>query len=100
MNPDNGQVRLAARGGAVRRPVAGLDASSRPRPLARARAQTYYWNSQTGESTYSRPHDFNPGAANATSSANSGLPQVRVMGGASAHFVAPSLEPRLARPPP
>jgi len=29
---------------------------------------TYYWNSSTGESTYTRPADFNPGSAVASSS--------------------------------
>jgi len=49
--------------------------------------QTYYWNSTTGESTYTRPHDFNPGAANASSSANSGLPQTKGPAGANLFVV-------------
>jgi len=49
--------------------------------------QTYFWNSQTGESTYSRPGDFNPGAANATSSANANLPQTKGPPGANLFVV-------------
>ena len=46
---------------------------------------TYYWNSQTGESTYTRPADFNPGAANA--SASVGGPQTKGPPGANLFVV-------------
>ena len=49
--------------------------------------QTYYWNSQTGESTYARPHDFNPGAPGATASATTGLPQTKGPPGANLFVV-------------
>ena len=49
---------------------------------------TYYWNSQTGESTYTRPHDFNPGASNAQSSVlTSNLPQTEGPPGANLFVV-------------
>ena len=49
---------------------------------------TYYWNSQTGESTYTRPHDFNPGASNAQSSVlTSNLPQTKGPPGANLFVV-------------
>ena len=50
--------------------------------------QTYYWHSQTGESTYTRPHDFNPGASNAQSSVlTSNLPQTKGPPGANLFVV-------------
>ena len=45
---------------------------------------TYYWNSSTGESTYTRPADFNPGATT-TSSLN--LPQTKGPPGANLFVV-------------
>ena len=49
--------------------------------------QTYYWNSQTSESTYVRPHDFNPGAATATTSLTNPLPQTKGPPGANLFVV-------------
>ena len=49
--------------------------------------QTYYWNSKTSESTYVRPHDFNPGAANSSASANTALPQTKGPPGANLFVV-------------
>lgn len=49
--------------------------------------QTYYWNSQTGESTYVRPHDFNPGAASASASTTNDLPQKKGPPGANLFVV-------------
>ena len=46
---------------------------------------TYYWNKDTGESTYTRPHDFNPGAASATSSLS--LPNTKGPAGANLFVV-------------
>jgi len=49
--------------------------------------ETYYWNSSTGESTYIRPHDFNPGAANAEMSSTNTLPQTKGPPGANLFVV-------------
>ena len=49
--------------------------------------QTYYWNSQTSESTYTRPHDFNPGAATASMSVTNTLPQTKGPPGANLFVV-------------
>ena len=50
-------------------------------------SQKYYWNSQTSESTYVRPHDFNPGAATATTSLTNPLPQTKGPPGANLFVV-------------